>query len=80
MNESDLSDISFESALAELETIVQKMESGQTSLDQSIKDYERGVALKAICEKKLKEATLKIEQLNITQDDQSDGVVPFDPS
>ena len=79
MNEISPVDMSFEAALEELEKIVQKMESGQTPLDQSIQDYERGMALKAVCEKKLKEASLKIEQLTLAPDGSVNGTAPFDP-
>ena len=48
--------LSFEKALAELEAIVQKLEQGKVDLEESITIYERGEALKAHCEKKLKEA------------------------
>lgn len=60
--------MSFEAALAELETIVQQLESGDVELEQSISIYERGAALKAHCEKKLREAELKVEK--IVLDDQ----------
>lgn len=59
----DLSALSFEKALAELETIVQKLESGEAELEDSIALYERGAALKAHCEAKLKGAQERIEQI-----------------
>jgi exodeoxyribonuclease VII small subunit len=55
--------MSFEAALAELETIVQQLESGDVELEKSIAIYERGAALKAHCEKKLREAELKVEKI-----------------
>ncbi len=55
--------LSFEAALNELEQIVQKLEGGTVELEQSIAIYERGSALKAHCEKKLKDARLKIEKI-----------------
>lgn len=58
-----IAEMSFEDALSELETIVKKLENGQSSLDSSIEDYTRGTQLKAHCEKKLKEATLKVEKI-----------------
>ena len=45
-------ELSFEDALAELEIIVNKLESGDVSLDEAIKAYERGSILKEQCEKK----------------------------
>lgn len=55
--------MSFEAALAELESIVQQLESGDVELEKSIAIYERGAALKAHCEKKLREAELKVEKI-----------------
>ena len=56
-------ELSFEDALAELEIIVNKLESGDVSLDEAIKAYERGSILKEQCEKKLNEAKLKVEKI-----------------
>ena len=53
--------MSFEEALAELEEIVNKIDTGQESLADAVSSFERGVALKNHCEKMLKEAKLKIE-------------------
>ncbi|WP_421788717.1 exodeoxyribonuclease VII small subunit [Hyphobacterium sp.] len=55
--------MSFEAALAELENIVQQLESGDVELEKSIAIYERGAALKAHCEAKLREAELKVEKI-----------------
>ena len=55
--------MSFEEALAELEGIVAKLERGEVELEESIAIYERGAALKAHCEAKLKTAELKVEQI-----------------
>ena len=56
-------DLSFETALKELEGIVAKLERGDVDLEESISIYERGAALKAHCEAKLKAAELKVEQI-----------------
>ena len=58
-------DLSFEDALARLEGIVQRLESGQAPLEESISLYEQGAALKAHCEKKLKDAEARIERIVI---------------
>ncbi len=58
-----IQDMSFETALEELETIVRSLETGQAPLEQSISSYERGVALKKHCETKLREAREKVEKL-----------------
>lgn len=60
--------LSFESALEELETLVRALESGKAPLDDSINSYERGIALKNHCEKKLAEAQLKIEKISLSSD------------
>ena len=63
MSQADIESMSFEAALAELESIVGKLEKGDVELEQSIAIYERGAALKAHCEKKLREAELKVEKI-----------------
>jgi exodeoxyribonuclease VII small subunit len=65
---ADIAKLSFETALAELEAIVQKLEGGQGKLEDSIKAYERGAALKRHCEAKLQEAQAKIEQITMGPD------------
>jgi len=61
----DIEKLNFEDALQELEQIVGKLEDGTIDLETSIDEYTRGVYLKNHCEKKLKEATLKVEQITI---------------
>ncbi|KAF0176520.1 MAG: exodeoxyribonuclease VII small subunit [Hyphomonadaceae bacterium] len=60
--------MSFEHALAELEKIVAQMERGDVALEDSIALYQRGAALKAHCETKLKDAQLKVEQIVLGPD------------
>ena len=55
--------LSFEAALAELEQIVSRLEQGEVDLEDSIALYERGTALKAHCEKKLKGAEARLEKI-----------------
>lgn len=69
--------IPFEKAMEELETIVRSLESGKTTLDDSIKAYERGIALKNHCEKKLEQARLKIEKITLSPGGKT-GLEPFD--
>ncbi len=59
--------LSFEEALAELEQIVGRLESGQGSLDDAIKAYERGSDLKKHCQKKLDEARMKVEKIRLPE-------------
>ena len=53
----------FESAMQELEKIVESMENDQLSLDESLKQFERGVELSRLCQNHLKKAEQKVEQL-----------------
>ncbi len=59
----DVSALTFEQALAELETIVAELESGQAPLERSIEMYERGAKLKAHCEARLEAARLRVEKI-----------------
>ena len=60
---ADIESLSFEQALAELEQIVARLESGQAPLEDSIRMYERGATLKAHCEKRLEAARLRVEKI-----------------
>jgi len=55
--------LTFEQALAELEQIVSRLESGQAPLEDSIRMYERGAALKSHCETRLEAARLRVEKI-----------------
>ena len=55
--------LDFEQALTELEGLVEKMEQGDLSLEESLKSFERGVELTRTCQKALAEAEQKVEQL-----------------
>jgi len=55
--------MTFEQALAELEQIVARLESGQAPLEDSIRMYERGALLKAHCEARLEAARLRVEKI-----------------
>jgi exodeoxyribonuclease VII small subunit len=60
---ANVSTLTFEAALKELEAIVARLEQGQVDLEDSIALYERGQALKAHCESKLKSAESRLEKL-----------------
>ncbi len=60
---TDIASLSFEAAVGELEAIVKRLETEEGELDHAIGDYERGMALKAHCEKKLAEAKMKVEKV-----------------
>ncbi len=68
MTTADPTTLSYEQAVAELERIVQHLEKGDVPLEDSIRMYARGAALKAHCEAKLKDAQLKVEQIVMTPD------------
>ena len=66
-NGPEIETLSFEQALAELEGIVARLESGQAPLEDSIAMYERGALLKAHCEKRLEAARLRVEKIVMGQ-------------
>ena len=68
---SDIASMSFETALQELEAIVEQLERGEVELEKSIAMYERGAALKAHCEARLKDAQLKVDKILIGADGQA---------
>ncbi len=55
--------IKFETALAELETVIEKLEDSDTSLDEALKLYEKGISLIRICNERLESAEQKIKIL-----------------
>lgn len=69
--------LSFEAALRELESIVGRLEQGEVDLEDSIALYERGTALKAHCEKKLKSAEARLEKI-VLGPDGAKGTEPVD--
>lgn len=72
--EASEASLSFEAALGQLESIVEAMESGEVPLAELLAKFEAGSRLLKICETRLKEAELKIEQLK----KQKDGAVTFE--
>ena len=75
----DIKAMSFEQALEALERIVDDLEKGDVPLDQSIRIYERGEALKAHCEKLLSAAEKRIEKIRLDRQGQPAGTEPLDP-
>ena len=70
--------LSFEDALKELEGIVASLERGEVSLDAAISAFERGTELKTLCQARLEEARMKVEQLRLPADGSSpDSAAPF---
>lgn len=66
----------FEQSLRELEQIVQKMEQGELSLEDSLKHFERGIELTRSCQATLRLAEQKVEQL--LEKNGQFAIVPFD--
>ncbi|WP_298428803.1 exodeoxyribonuclease VII small subunit [uncultured Jannaschia sp.] len=78
MTDRPVAEMSFEEAIAELEQVVNQLDSGDVSLDDSIRLYERGAALKTRCEAKLKEAEAKVEQITLDAQGNPVGTRPAD--
>ena len=75
---ADIAKMPFEAALAELESIVDKLEKGAVALEDSIKLYERGEALKAHCDQLLKNAEMRIEKIALGADGKPKAVTSLD--
>ena len=59
--------LNFESTLSEVEKIIESLEEGNLSLEDSIKAYEKGISLTKACQKMLSDAELKIKKLSSTE-------------
>ncbi len=75
---AEIAKMPFEAALAELESIVDRLEKGAVALEESIKLYERGEALKVHCDALLKNAEMRIEKITLSADGKPKGVAPLD--
>ena len=71
-------EMTFEKALAELETIVGKLERGDVPLAESITIYERGEALKNRCAALLQEAEARVEKIRLSPAGKPTGIEPLD--
>ena len=76
----EIASLSFEQALAELEQIVGRLESGQAPLEDSIRMYERGAALKAHCETRLEAARLRVEKIVVGAAGSAAGAPGVEPA
>jgi exodeoxyribonuclease VII small subunit len=74
---SDIAQMSFEAAMAELEEVVRQLESGNVALERSIELYERGAALKAHCDARLKAAEERVELIR-AREGAAVGTAPFE--
>jgi exodeoxyribonuclease VII small subunit len=66
----------FETALGELEALVEKMEQGDLSLDESLKQFERGIKLTRSCQQSLRDAEQKVQIL--LEKNGQETLEPFD--
>ena len=78
MSDPAVAEMSFEEAMAELEKVLGLLERGDVALDESIALYERGAALKARCESKLKEAEEKVAAITLDGEGNPSGTTPID--
>ena len=69
INKNNINNLSFEEALEELESITESFEDGNSTLENAVNLYNRGVLLKKHCEKKLKEAKKKIDEVKVNRID-----------
>jgi exodeoxyribonuclease VII small subunit len=76
---ADIKTMTFERALKELESIVERLEKGAVELEESISIYERGEALRAHCDRLLKQAEAKVEKLTLGSNGTPTGTEPFRP-
>lgn len=76
---TDIAGMTFERALKELETIVGRLERGDVELEESITIYERGEALRAHCDRLLRQAEAKVEKITLDNSGNPSGTQPLDP-
>ena len=80
-NDNVLDKMTFEEAMNELENLVESLDKGDISLDQAIAAYDRGSQLKDHCQKKLNEAKMKVETIQLSDNSEviPDKLTSFDP-
>lgn len=76
--EKPVAEMSFEEAMRALEAVVDQLERGDVELEQSITLYERGAALKAHCDAKLKAAEEKVDAITLDADGKPAGTTPVE--
>ncbi len=74
----DVSGLSFETAIEELELIVHRLEEGKVPLEESVAIYERGEALKRRCEELLRQAEARVEKITLDASGKPKGTEPLD--
>ncbi len=78
MTDRPVKDLSFEEAMKELEQVVSQLETGAVELEKSIALYERGAALKAHCEARLKAAEDKVAAIRLDENGKPSGTTPVE--
>ncbi len=78
MTDTPVAELSFEQAMKELESVVDRLEHGDVPLDDSITLYERGALLKKRCEEELKRAEEKVAAIKLDSDGNPTGTTPVD--
>lgn len=73
---NDIETLSFEDAMKELEEVVNRLEHGQVTLDQSIALYERGAKLRQHCERRLKDAQDRVDRITLSAQGEATGTTP----
>lgn len=76
---TDVTGLTFERAVEELETIVARLERGDVALEESIAIYARGEALKKHCEALLNAAEARVEKIRLDREGRPAGTEPLDP-
>src|SRR3954462_14243998 len=74
----DISRLTFERAIEELETIVKRLEDGKVPLEESVTIYERGEALKRRCEELLRQAEARVDKITTDASGQATSTAPLD--
>ena len=77
-SEVDVSQLSFERAIEELESIVRRLEDGKVPLEESVAIYERGEALKRRCEDLLRQAEARVQKITLDASGNPTGTEPLD--
>ena len=75
---TDVTQLSFERAIEELETIVKRLEEGKVPLEESVAIYERGELLKRRCEELLRQAEARVERITLDAAGKPTGTEPLD--
>jgi len=77
-SEIEVSQLSFERAIEELESIVRRLEDGKVPLEESVAIYERGEALKRRCEDLLRQAEARVQKITLDASGNPTGTEPLD--